>query len=123
MNLVLCTGVALVLSTTIALADQFAGMYGNTVHQTQADGKTSIIYVNADGTWEQRRDGKTMRGTYTWKDDTHFCIKVTEPAPEPGKPAEESCDNQIDGNHKVGDTWTDTDEHGTTTLSITAGRS
>lgn len=122
MKLVLCTGLALVFTTGVALADQFAGMYGNTVHQTAADGKTSIIYVNADGTWEQRRDGKVVRGTYTWKDDTHFCIVVTEPAPEAGKPAEQDCENEVTGNHKAGDTWTMTDKDGTTTLSITAGR-
>jgi hypothetical protein len=122
MKLVLCAGIVLALSTAAAFADQFAGMYGNTVHQTGPDGKTSTIYVNADGTWEQRRDGKTMRGTYSWKDDTHFCIVVTEPPPEPGKPADQDCDNEITGNHKAGDTWTMSDSDGTTTLSITAGR-
>ena len=121
MKLVLCAGLALAFSTVAAFADQFAGMYGNTVHQKQADGSESTIYVNADHTWEQHRGGKTARGTYSWKDDTHFCIVVTEPAPKPGEDSKPEC-NEITGDHKVGDTWTVTDEHGTTTLSITAGR-
>jgi hypothetical protein len=123
MRLAILAGVTLAFTTAAALADQFEGMYGNTVHQKDAKGRTSVIYVNRDGTWEQRTpDGKVMRGTFRWKDDTHFCIVVTEPAPKPGEQARENCDNEITGNHKVGDTWTMTDEDGTTTLSITAGR-
>jgi hypothetical protein len=122
MRLAILAGVTLALSTAVTFADQFEGMYGNTIIQKRPDGSTSRIYVNRDGTWEQRTaDGKVGRGTFTWKDDTHFCIKVVEPAPKPGEQAHEEC-NEITGNHKVGDTWTMSDDDGTTTLSIVAGR-
>jgi hypothetical protein len=123
MKLAIFAGLALALTTSVAFADQFEGMYGNTVVQKRPDGSTSRIHVNRDGTWEQfQGDKRVGRGTFTWKDDTHFCIKVVEPAPKPGEEANQEC-NEITGNHKVGDTWTMTDDKGgTTTLSITAGR-
>lgn len=119
MKLVLCAGLALAFTTVAASADPFAAMYGNTLHQTR-DGKETLIYVNADHTWEMRQpDGKTMRGTYSWKDDKHFCVVVTDPKPE--KP-EDDCNDETT-EHKVGDTWTEDDGKGhVTTYSITAGR-
>ena len=121
MKLALCAGLALALSTAAAYADQFAGMYGNTVNIKHADGSTGTVYVNEDRTWEMHRDGKTIRGTYEWKDDTHFCLTVVDPAPKPDENGQE-CD-EISGDHKVGDTWTDTDDKGNvTSFTITAGR-
>ena len=110
------------LMATAAYADQFAGIYGNTVTVTHPDGSVTTAYVNPDKTWEQHSaDGKTMRGTYEWKDDTHVCFTVTDPKPE--KP-EECKPQEITGNHKAGDTWVDTDDKGNkTTIAITAGRS
>jgi hypothetical protein len=117
----LLAGVALALTATAANADQFAGMYGNTVHVTHADGSTGTAYVNADNTWEMHQGDQTMRGTYTWKDDTHFCMTVTDPKPGPNDQGPEC--NAITGDHKVGDTWTDDDGKGhVTSFSITAGR-
>jgi hypothetical protein len=123
MKLAIIAGVALALSTAAAQADQFAGMYGNTVIVKDEDGTTSRVYINADKTWEQRMaNGKVARGTYSWKDDTHFCIVVTDPAPKPGEQAEPEC-HEMSGDHKVGDTWTMTGSDGKpTTLSIVAGR-
>ena len=102
--------------------DQFAGIYGNTVTVTQPDGKVVSVYVNPDKTWEQHAaDGKVMRGTYEWKDATHVCFTVTDP--KPAKP-EECHPQEVTGNHKAGDTWTEDDGQGhTTTISIAAGRS
>jgi hypothetical protein len=124
MRLILCAGAAFALTTAAAFAgDQFAGMYGNTVIVKDSDGTESRVFINPDKTWEQRMaDGKTARGTYMWRDETHFCITVTEPAPKPGEQAEQEC-HEMTGDHKVGDTWTMTSDDGDkTTLSIVAGR-
>lgn len=114
---------AFLLSTAAAQAgDAFAVAYGNTVTQTMPDGSKTIIYVNADKTWEQHMGGKVMKGTYSWKDDTHACFTMTDPAPADLSKAT-NC-NEIKGDHKVGDTWTETMADGKTaiTMSITAGR-
>lgn len=111
------------LTVTAAYADQFAGIYGNTVNITRPDGSKVVVYVNADKTWEQRLpDGSVMRGTFAWKDDTHVCFTVTDP--KPAKPEDsQSCD-EVTGNHKAGDTWTEkNDKNEVTTISIVAGRS
>jgi hypothetical protein len=123
MKLVIFAAALLALSATAAMADQFAGIYGNTVTVTQPDGSRSTVYVNADKTWEQHlADGKVFKGTWAWKDDTHACFTQVAPAPKPGEQAE-SCD-EITGDHKAGDTWTETDDKGNkTTIAITAGRS
>lgn len=122
MKRILLASVAVVLSVGTASADQFAAAYGNTVTNTGPDGKKTVIYVNADKTWEQHRsDGSVMKGTYAWKDDTHACFTLIDPAPKDPSQAT-NCD-EITGDHKVGETWTDKGEDGQTyTMSITAGR-
>jgi hypothetical protein len=113
---------AVILSAAGAQADPFAVAYGNTVTQTAPDGSKTVIYVNADKTWERHAaDGKVAKGTYTWKDDTHACFTTTDPTPDPSKAT--NC-SEIKGDHKVGDTWTETMPDGKTsiTMAITAGR-
>ena len=114
---------AVLLSTAAAQAgDLFAVAYGNTVTQTMPDGSKTIIYVNADKTWEQHMGGKVIKGTYSWKDDTHACFTETDPAP--ADPSKATNCNEIKGDHKVGDTWTEQTPDGKTmTMAITAGRS
>ena len=114
---------AVLLSTAAAQADDlFAVAYGNTVTQVY-NGKTTTIYVNPDKTWEQHADGKTVKGTYAWKDDKNVCFTVTDPAPT--DPSKATMCNSIEGNHKVGDSWTETlpNNQGSIAMSITAGRS
>lgn len=104
-------------------ADLLAPAYGNTVVHTMSDGSKIMIYVNPDHTWEQRMpDGKVMKGTYAWKDDHTACFTVTDPAPK--DPSRATNCNTIEGNHKVGDTWTEElpDNKGTVTMAIKAGR-
>ncbi|MBV9540857.1 MAG: hypothetical protein JO167_06275 [Alphaproteobacteria bacterium] len=118
----LAAAAVLVLATPALAADPFAVAYGNTVTQTIAGGPTVTIYVNADRTWEQHIGGKTMKGTYVWKDDTHVCFTVTDPAP--ADPSKATNCNEIKGDHKVGETWTDKTPDGREiTMSITPGRS
>jgi hypothetical protein len=123
MKLAIYAGLALALATTAAYADPFAGFYGNTLNIKDADGTASTVWVNADMTWEQHQpDGKISRGTWAMKDDTHFCIVVTEPAPKPGEQPATEC-HEMTGDHKVGDTWTMTDHDGnTSTMSLAGGR-
>ena len=113
---------AVVFSAAAAQADPFAVAYGNTVTQTMPDGSKTTIYVNADKTWEQHAsDGKVMKGTYMWKDDTHACFTETDPAP--ADPSKATNCNEIKGDHKVGDTWTEALPNGQSiTMAITAGR-
>jgi len=120
----LAAAAATVLFSTAALADDpFAVAYGNTVTQTLPDGTKFIVYVNADKTWQQTMGGKTFKGTYAWKDATHVCFTVTDPAP--ADPSKATNCNEIKGDHKVGDTWTETAPDGKTviTMTITPGRS
>jgi hypothetical protein len=123
MKHVIYAAALLALTATAALADQFDGIYGNTVTITRPDGSKSTVYVNADKTWEQRTaDGKVYKGTWVWKDDTHACFTQVEPAST--KPDDATSCDEITGNHKAGDTWTESDDKGhTTTIAITAGRS
>ncbi len=114
--------VAVLLSAAAAHADPFSSAYGNTVTVTAPDGKKQINYVNQDGTWEQREaDGSVMKGTFVWKDATTACFAQTDPVPS--DPSKATGCQTIKGDHKVGDTWTETDEKGQAyTITITAGR-
>jgi hypothetical protein len=119
-------GAACALAATAAHAGPFDGAYGNTVTQTMADGATTVIYVNADGTWQQMRNGKTAKGTYTWKDATTACFVQTDPAPTPDqqKAMGDGCQNFAGPVHVVGDSWTEKGPGGQSiTMKITAGRS
>ncbi|HTQ13628.1 MAG TPA: hypothetical protein VMH86_07115 [Rhizomicrobium sp.] len=110
-------------AATTASADPFAAAYGNTVTQTMPDGSKVVIYVNQDGTWEQHRgDGSVMKGTYAWKDDHTACFTLVSPAPK--DPSKATNCNDIRGDHRVGDTWTEAlpNNQGSITMSITAGR-
>lgn len=123
MKKILLGAAALVLSAGMAHAeDLFAIAYGNTVTQTAPDGTKRITYVNADKTWEQKMpDGTVLKGTYAWKDASNVCFTLTDPAPK--DPAQATNCNKIEGNHKLGDTWTEKGEDGQDyTMSITAGR-
>lgn len=122
-RILLAAAVAAGLSTSALAGDPFAPAYGNTVTQTLPDGTKIVIYVNADKTWAQTMGGKTTKGTFEWTDATHVCFTVTDPAP--ADPSKAKMCNEIKGDHKVGDTWTETTPDGKAaiTMTITAGRS
>jgi hypothetical protein len=113
---------AILMSAGVAHADPFAGMYGNTIAITGADGTKSTAFVNADMTWEQHlASGAVMKGTYTWKDARTVCFTLTDPAPTSGDAAP-NC-SPVPADHKAGDTWTETSPKGQTlTYTVTAGR-
>lgn len=120
-RILVATAAAVALSTAALAADPVAVGYGNTVTQTLPNGMKIVIYVNADHSWEQHIGDKTIKGTFVVKDDTHVCFTVTDPAPtDPSKATQ--C-QEIKGDHKVGDTWTETAPDGTQiTMAIIAGR-
>jgi hypothetical protein len=126
MNRIILAGASLCLLAGVATgasADPFAAAYGNTVTQTMPDGKKTITYVNKDGTWEQHMaGGAVMKGTFAWKDDHTACFTETDPAPKDASKAT-NCDD-IKGEHKLGETWTEQAPNGgpTITMAITAGR-
>lgn len=103
--------------------DRFAAAYGNTVIDTMPDGSKAVLYINPDHTWEERTgDGKTVKGTYAWRDDHTACFTVADPPPQ--DPSQATSCNAVEGHHKVGDTWTEQlpDHKGAITTTITAGR-
>ncbi|MDE1987522.1 MAG: hypothetical protein KGJ28_13345 [Alphaproteobacteria bacterium] len=109
------------VSTAAQAADPFANAYGNTVTQVLPDGTKMITYINADMTWEQHVGEQTMKGTYAWKDASHACFTLTDPAPT--DPAQATSCTEIKGEHNVGDTWTEMTADGKTiTISLSAGR-
>lgn len=117
---------ACALAATLAHAGPFDSAYGNTVTRTNPDGSKTVIYVNADGTWQQMAAGKTVKGTYVWKNATTACFTATDPAPAPeqAKMMGDGCQDFAGPTHAVGDTWTDTAPDGKQlTMSISAGRS
>ncbi len=121
MKRIILAAAAVAALSTAASANPFEPAYGNTVTQTLPDGTKITIYVNPDNTWQQMMGGKTTKGTFAWKDDTHVCFTVTDPAP--ADPSKATMCNEIKGDHKVGDTWTETTPDGKTiTMAITAGR-
>jgi len=121
MKRILLAAAAVVAVSSAAQADQFAAAYGNTVTQTLPDGTKSVVYVNPDKTWESHMGANVVKGTYMWKDDTHACFTVISPAP--ADPAKATNCNEIKGDHKLGETWTDTTPDGKPiTMTITAGR-
>ena len=112
---------AVLVVSTAAQADRFSVAYGNTVTQTLPNGTKMITYINPDKTWEQHVGNHVTKGTYMWKDDTHACFTVSDPAP--ADPSKATNCSEIKGDHKVGDTWTEPMQNGQPiTISITAGR-
>lgn len=115
-------GIAAVLFAGAAYADPFDGIYGNTVTVTAPDGKKTVYYFNQDGTFENHfASGKSIKGTFVWKDPQTACFTVTDPAP---KQAENTTNcRPFPVTHHVGDTWTETDSDGVAyTATITQGR-
>jgi hypothetical protein len=112
------------LSAVSAYATPFDTAYGNTVTRTNPDGSKTVIYVNADGTWQQITNGQTVGGTYTWKNETTACFVMNPP---PAQPMGDGCQDFAGPTRNVGDTWTETGKGPdgkdyTVTMSITAGR-
>lgn len=124
-KIVAALAAACVLAATAAQATPFDTSYGNTVTRTNPDGSKTIIYVNADKTWQQTTAGKTVKGTYSWKNATTACFTMTDPAPTPdqAKMMGDGCQDFAGATHGVGDTWTEKTPDGKSiTMAITAGR-
>ena len=117
----LMAAAAVVLSIGAAHADPFESAYGNTVTTTLPDGSKQVAYVNRDGTWEQHEaDGMVIKGTFVWKGERTACFTIVDPTPKDASKATHCHD--IAGDHKLGETWSETDNGQTFTMAITAGR-
>jgi hypothetical protein len=98
---------------TAALADTMAETYGNTVIATNDKGEATKLWFKADGTFSGQ-DSKGQKFTGKWAiKDGKYCSTADLPANAPaGTPApKESC-GDYQGNHKVGDKWTQNDSMG-----------
>lgn len=107
--------------------DPMMNTYDNTVvTKDQATGATSKLWFNKDGSYTAEgtdKDGKTVKltGSWTTKDDGKT-ICLTPNAPEGAKEAPPTSCSALE-EHKVGDSWTVTnDQKQTFDVSITAGR-
>jgi hypothetical protein len=86
MKRILLATALVAFSAGAAMADNFAGYYGNTVVQTAPDGKVTKSKVNADKTYTAvQPDGSNASGTWAWKDATEACFTQTSPAPAAGQ--------------------------------------
>jgi len=93
-----------------AYAELMDSTFGNTVTVSMGD-NTMSYYFNEDGTFSAASsDGATAEGTWTL-DGTTLCVMVGD---------QTSC-NEIE-DHEVGDSWEESDEQGTVTISIVEGR-
>ena len=102
---------AAVLAAGAAGADPLAGLYGNTATSTSPSGKTTRYYFNPDGTFENVfSNGKSIKGTFRWKDAQTACFTVTDPAPAKGEDAT-NC-RAFPVAHTVGDEWMENDSEG-----------
>jgi len=102
-----------------ARASDMSSVFGNTIQITAANGAVVKLYMDANGSYDQKLpNGVETRGTWT-DADGKTCFTQTSPAPPAGTPA--NC--VPSSSHKVGETWTSTDGTGaTSSVTIVAGR-
>lgn len=102
MKRILLATALVALSSGVAMADNLAGYYGNTVIVTAPDGKVTKSKVKADHTYTSvMPDGTTTSGTWAWKVEPEACFTQVTPPPAAGTAP--AC-FKIDP-HKVGDKW------------------
>jgi hypothetical protein len=102
MKRILLATALVAFSAGSALADNFAGYYGNTVVVTAPDGKVSKTKVKADKTFETTNaDGTKTTGTWAWSTAPEACF--TQVTPPPAADQKPIC-VKVDV-HKVGDKW------------------
>jgi len=115
-----------VLAASSALADDpMANTYANTIVTKDANGMSSTLLFNQDGTYTIKATGPDSKpveipGKWSLKDDGKtICLSPAAPPNAPPPPP--SC-SPLE-THKVGDTWTVTnDQKQTFNVSLTAGR-
>lgn len=106
-----------------ALADTMAETVGNTVIATNDKGEATKVWFKADGTYTgESAKGEKFSGKWAIKGGK-YCSIADLPANAPAdtpKPTETCQDYQ--GNHKVGDKWSQNDSAGKPiTIEIKAG--
>ncbi len=114
-------GVAAVLISGAALAaDPLATYYGNTVVITDAKGQMGRSLINPDHSFvSYQPDGTPVRGIWE-TDGKQICYTVTAPPPPQGQQAPRVCRPLV--SHRVGDSWTITQNGQNWTATLRAGR-
>ena len=110
-------GAAVVLTSTVALADPLAAAYGNTLLVAYEDGLEVSIFVEQDNTYTgQLADGTAIGGTWAAEGEE---VCFTRTTPEPADPA---C-NTFAEDLAIGSSWEGTGLEGkAANFSIVEGR-
>jgi hypothetical protein len=114
--------VAAGLATT-ALADTMQATIGNTVLATNDKGETTKIWFKADGTYSgESAKGEKFTGHWAIKDGKYCSIGDLPANAPPNTPKPTEMCQPYEGNHKVGDKWSQNDSAGKPiTIEIKAG--
>ena len=117
MRVVLGAFVSFFALSSVALAGDLSGVFGNTVTITDANGAVTSVLINEDKTYTVKTpDGAEVPGTWDVADG-QACF---DSADAEGN-AVHTCSADILGK-EPGDTWTATDDNGEATVSIVEGR-
>ncbi len=119
----LSVAVAAIGFAGVAFADTMKEAEGNTVLVTNAKGETSKIWYKGDGTFTVE-GSKGEKGSGKWAiKDGKYCATPNLPATAPkDTPAPKEACTEYQGNHKVGDKWTQKGTDGTdVTVEIKKG--
>ena len=123
-SLALAAGLS--IAATQALADDMMAMtFGNTVTSKDASGAVATLYFNQDGTFTQKgtMNAQPYQASGKWVEQDGgktLCLTPDAP-PNAPKPPATSC-SPLEA-HKIGDTWTVTnDQKQTFEVTLSAGR-
>src|SRR5581483_9085799 len=109
----------LFMAAWASAADPLAAYYGNTVVITDPKGQMGRTLIDPDHSFvSYQPDGTPVRGVWE-TDGTQICYTVTNPVPPQGQKAPRVCRPLVA--HKVGDSWTITQDGKTWTATLRAG--
>ena len=113
----LVTLVLMTVTGSAIAADPMAAYYGNTLHETRANGTQSWFLFNADHTFTSRSSsGATSKGSWHLDKQRETCISMPN-SPANARPACVKLHAE-----RVGDSWERQGPHGTEHYVLEAGR-
>ena len=119
----LSVAVAAIGFAGVAFADTMAETFGNTLLVTNDKGEVTKLWFKADGTYTAET-AKGEKGSGKWViKDGKYCNTPDLPATAPkDTPAPKEACTEYQGDHKVGDKWTQKGTDGTmVTVEIKKG--
>lgn len=113
----------LAVGSSTAFADTMEQTYGNTVLSTNDKGETTKLWFKADGTYSgETAKGEKFSGKWAVKNGKYCSTPDAAPNAPAGTPAPTETCIDYQGNHKVGDKWSQNDADGKPiTVEIKAG--